>query len=948
MAGLTVKQVVDQLGYGDSSDLVIGDSPSLPASRRHVWASAQSRLGVDAAFFEGRLPVVYFSGLSIPGEREVDEAIARLHRGAWSESRAQLVVVVLPTEVRVLDVRVSPNPDVNPVARGRLGSAALEPFTHDNLLRGRAADLLPSRAKRSSVVDRLRSDLRPTRRLLSDRGLTEEVADQLLARCLFARYLEARSLIEGPGGEGPTFIETLNASVEATYRLFGSLRARFNGDTFTVSSEERRSVRREHLGVVADLLSGAGTQGQLTFLERYDFSTIPAETLGAVYEEFLAPVRRRSGAYYTPGHLVDAALDELMPAAGLSPHATVLDPACGSGLFLARAYSRLLDSAEHARGRPLTALEMVEVLSGQIFGCDLMEDALRIAALSCYLVLLDRLGVGDHDGDWEFPQLVGHNLAPGDFFENLDRFGDRFDLIATNPPWSTLTEAAKRYLAVTDHPTGSRLPLAHAFYWACTERLAPEGRMAILMPARSLYNQRPGERAFQMAALNQTGLDTILDLSAFRFQLFSDAIAPCALFVVRGSDLRHRDHLTFSAPKPGPSSAATGRITIDGDRIARVPREQLARNPGLLRALVFGDLRDADLVNRLSRRGPTLDGLLGSSEQHWIAGVGFQTVRGGMDMPVLREIPHVAPDAIRQFSVALGPPVETRSFHRTRRPEIYDGPRVVLARGIDSDLRIRAAFLDRPASFSESVLAIRAPEEQEDAAQAVCAFLNSRLARYLLLMTASSWGIERPELKAQDVRVLPMPFLNDANAVARLSSLASAAARADEPTVYLRQIDGLLTSIYRLSPDDRALIDDRLDIQLPAFANPLHPAAYARPTGAQLREYADTLTLALTVALGLKPQVEVQRTNGDIVAAVGLDGAPGDFSTGTTSRVDVLGDVGGTIIVRRPTRTYGERSVTLTKLAERRQVSKAAALHDADEITGELLRAAVRRRRPVV
>ena len=77
MAGLTVEQVVDRLGYGDSSDLVIGDNPPLPAARRHVWASAQSRLGVDAAFFEGRLPVVYFSGLSSPGEREVDEAIAR-------------------------------------------------------------------------------------------------------------------------------------------------------------------------------------------------------------------------------------------------------------------------------------------------------------------------------------------------------------------------------------------------------------------------------------------------------------------------------------------------------------------------------------------------------------------------------------------------------------------------------------------------------------------------------------------------------------------------------------------------------------------------------------------------------------------------------------------------------------------------------------------------------
>jgi hypothetical protein len=42
--------VVDRLGYGDSADLVIGDGASLPPARRHVWTSAQNRLGIDAAF----------------------------------------------------------------------------------------------------------------------------------------------------------------------------------------------------------------------------------------------------------------------------------------------------------------------------------------------------------------------------------------------------------------------------------------------------------------------------------------------------------------------------------------------------------------------------------------------------------------------------------------------------------------------------------------------------------------------------------------------------------------------------------------------------------------------------------------------------------------------------------------------------------------------------------
>ena len=949
MATLTVDAVVEGLGYSGSADLVTEDRSELSPARRHVWVSARRQLGVHAAFFEGRLPVVYFRGVSIPDEREVEREIESLQRRAWNESRARLLVVVLPTEVRILDAGIPPEGTAAPIAQGQLGSPALEPFTMNNLLRGRAADLLPSRTKGQSVIDRLRSDLRPARRVLIDKGLSQETANQLLARSLFARYLDARGLIDPAETGSSTFIDALNASPEATYRLFGALRSRFNGDTFRVSAEERRSVKSEHLGVIADLLSGTATHGQLTFLERYDFNTIPAETLGAVYEEFLEPIKRGSGAYYTPGHLVDASLDEVMPADDLRPGCTVLDPACGSGLFLARAYSRLLDAAEEQHGRAPTAREMTDILAAQVHGCDLMEDALRIAALSCYLVLLDRLTQGDRSGDWEFPPLVGRNFRAGDFFDHLETFSGPFDVIATNPPWGRLTEPAARYLEDAERPAGSRLPLAHAFYWSCAARIAPRGRMAILMPARSLYNQRPNERAFQSEALRHTGLDVIVDLSAFRFQLFSDAVAPCALFVVRGPDVARPGHLTFSAPKPGPSSATTGRITIDGDRITRVPRRPLARQPGMLRQLVFGDLRDVDLIDRLRRREPVFGKLVRTrgDDQEWIVGLGYQTVAGGSDMPLLRQIPSVRPDAIEQFCVRLASPIDHQSFHRPRRPELYDGPRVLLARGLDSQHRVRAAFLDEPASFSESVLAIRAPNGQPAQAKAICAYLNSRLARYLLLMTASSWGIERPELKAQDVRALPVPFLTDADAVARLSQLADAATHGHVANA-LAEIDELLARIFGVSSEDQDVIDDRLDVQLPAFLNPFDPAAYGYPTVTQLRAYGRVLGRALAAGLGTNPEVDVRRADGEVVATIGLDGPPPDIRAARQARMEVIGDAGGTIIVRRPIRAYGESWVAVTKLAEYRQVTKAAALHDADEIVSELLRAAVRRPRRAV
>ena len=941
MSPLTVPQVADELGYAGSEDFLIGREGSLSPARRHAWAAARHRLGVEAAFFEGRLPVAYFRGLSQPSEHEVDEAIASLHRAVWCESRAQLLFVVLPAEVRVIDARLPPNPLAAPLAIGPVGSAQIEPFTRENLLRGRAAEFLAVTSARDSVVGSLRGDLRPALAGLVRDGLDRELASRLLARCLLARYLEARGFVVDPEPTMPVQ-EVLSTSLAATYRLFDSLHETFNGDVFAVSQTERRSVRRQHLGRVADLLSGTAP-GQLTLFERYDFSAIPAETLGAVYEEFLRPVRRESGAYYTPGYLVEASLDQIEAASGFRPGSTVLDPACGSGLFLARAFLRLLDAAEGERGRPLTAPEMAQILSDQVFGCDLMEDALRIAALSCYLVLLDRLSSEGHTSEaLEFPSLMSRNFTAGDFFDHLGSFAGPFDIIATNPPWSRATPATSRFLETAGRSFDANRPAAYGFFWACVDRLAPDGHMTMLMPAKSLYNKRTKQRLFQRQLYGESGLDAVIDLSAFRWQLFSDAVAPCSLFSVRGTEVKRQDHLTYCAPKQSPTSVATGRITIDGDRIVRIQRAQLVDQPWLLRNLVFGTLRDVELVGRLMRRGPTLKSLTQRGES-WLAGLGYQTVDGGADEPLLRDIPHVAPEGISPSGAKLTDPIQHETFHRTRDTRIYDGPRVLVARSIEADQRVRSAYLSDPASFSERVLAIRNLSDDVQAVRALAAFLDSRVARYLLMMTASSWGVERPELKVADVLDLPVPFLAEESSRREL-----AAAWRSYDLEKGEEVDDLVASEFGLSTDDLALVDDRIDVQLRVLGNPLDPDLYRLPTDSELLSYARALGAALTPVAGWEPRVAAELEDESVVAKVFFDLSGEESSRGLVRRarpvVDALGDDIGTILVRRPIRIYGDRSVTIIKPAERRQLTVAAALQDADVVATELLRLAVRGR----
>jgi len=116
----------------------------------------------------------------------------------------------------------------------------------------------------------------------------------------------------------------------------------------------------------------------------YEFSVLPAEVLGQVYEQFLGKVirltpghravveekpevKKAGGVYYTPAYIVDYIVQQTVGrlVEGQTPREIsklrILDPACGSGSFLLGAYQYLLDyylrwyvehdPESHARGK---------------------------------------------------------------------------------------------------------------------------------------------------------------------------------------------------------------------------------------------------------------------------------------------------------------------------------------------------------------------------------------------------------------------------------------------------------------------------------------------------------------------------------------------------------------------------------------------------------------------
>src|ERR1039457_6445422 len=111
--------------------------------------------------------------------------------------------------------------------------------------------------------------------------------------------------------------------------------------------------------------------------DAYDFSYIPIETLSVIYQQFLHAAEyahgrsegRERGAYYTPVPLAHFILDTLDRRKPLKEGMRVLDPACGSGVFLVQCYRKLIESRiRQHHGVVPAPEELSSLLTRHLFG----------------------------------------------------------------------------------------------------------------------------------------------------------------------------------------------------------------------------------------------------------------------------------------------------------------------------------------------------------------------------------------------------------------------------------------------------------------------------------------------------------------------------------------------------------------------------------------------------
>ena len=381
---------------------------------RRAWES----MYLSGIFCIDQKPTIYFKVV----EQFDSDQIRILHRQLWNQGIATLLVVVSPENVYVYSGLAYPAKDQEKIDEGNrlveilnITADALElrqfiqRVETGQIYRDKRECFKPDR-----MVDRyLLENLGKARDLLYDcGGLYYSEIHRLIGRIIFTCYLHDREIINGDmfSEAGATNVSTLRDLLNnydpehakrILYNLFELLQEYFNGSMFDDATiEEKSKISKNHIEIIRRFLNGEElSTGQLTFgFWVYDFKIIPIEAISAIYEDFLSAEsvegQKNIGAYYTPKHLAEMVVDIATENWDSLMDKKILDPACGSGIFLVIIFNRIAEEWRHRNPNVKNikrARALIEILQNQLCGIDVKETACKIACFSLYLALLDQL-----------------------------------------------------------------------------------------------------------------------------------------------------------------------------------------------------------------------------------------------------------------------------------------------------------------------------------------------------------------------------------------------------------------------------------------------------------------------------------------------------------------------------------------------------------------------------
>jgi hypothetical protein len=551
-------------------------------------------------------------------------------------------------------------------------------------------------------------------------------------------------------------------------------------------------------------------------------------------------------AHYTPSHVVDLMLDRVLPWESEEWDQRILDPSCGSGIFLVKAYQRLIHRwkrANPARDGSLSEVSssiLRQILENNLVGVDKHPNAIRVASFSLYLAMCDEIDPRHYWSDEDhvsFPALREETLFCADFFQE-DQRGFRtveedrqYDLVIGNPPWgdTTLSEPASNWAKAQGWQVANK-DFGVLFIVKAMELTRPNGFVCMVQSASALlYNREKTAQALQRRIFNEwKKVDCVVNLAVFReLKLFKGAKGASCVLSLQNIE-PNGEPFWYECPKPFYNREDKSRITVDLDEMHEVYPDELISEPWIWSALMWGGTRDRALL-RKTKLNPCLEtlmdakqvvnreGLVRGDQQREQTELLGRRIFESIDFPQERGLFLKA----ELLSTNTNPFVHSRE---SAQLEAFELPQLIIKK---SWLKRKKRFQARLISTSEqkgvicsqSYDSVHSTQLKSHILDTACLVYNSMWANYFLFLTSGSFAFERPKPLSIELRSLPLPLdesnnLKAASAV-EFRELLNADIKGE--AVSVEAIDEAVYRAFEFQEAERILIEDLIDHPLAEF-----------------------------------------------------------------------------------------------------------------------------------
>jgi type I restriction-modification system DNA methylase subunit len=757
-------------------------------------------------------------------EANTEDEARQIHKELWNFSNAPFLIVVLPHQIRVYTgFDYSANDETKGEIRSPIENLAeisqvLTSFFADSIdfakiWKSEAEYLDPNKR----VDSRLLKNLETLEKYLVKQGLQRPIAQALIGKYIYIKYLRERGILSDPwlseSNIDLDYVLGRDATVTELEKLVDKLEERFQGNVFPLDFKDIPSDSAKSISIVASIFHGDEIQDRNTDevliqlhldFKAYDFSYIPIETLSAIYEQFLhaQDKGKKDGAIYTPEPVADYLICEMNSVKPLELEMKILDPCCGSGIFLVLVYRKLIEKAliekELENGdNKLEPFELKNILVSSIYGVERNPEACYLTEFSLLLMMLNYIEPPElhKNKDFKFPSLHNQNIFVCDFFENQSVFwqlNKSFDWIIGNPPWKeikpkdTEEDFARDWIKdnLKDRPaTGNRI--SEAFTWRVIDLLDADGLVGFVTPAMSLFNHE--SEKYRQKFFVAAKIFRVTNFTNMRQVLFSRrAVAPSVTLIYAKTDTNeNKPDILHYAPfvvnqvsnnafinhnKIKEEKKITWSITINENEIQSVSYNEIEQGLAeIWKIALWGNYRDKKVIEYIKRLFPLTLGCL-EEENSWHLHQGIQ----------LREIPtdeklYHKPEL--QGKMILDAKKMSKSGYRFSFPQIALNKVITekncYIRKQSGDVGINivkaphfvinpnyCAYSDQDFVIPHSQIGMSVTWDDSRHLQAISVLINSSIIQYYLFFCSPSWGTERDKVYLEDVKKIPIPNLS--------------------------------------------------------------------------------------------------------------------------------------------------------------------------------------------